>query len=86
MARCVECDKRRVIVLDGLCKECLAGFFAGATCSRCQLGLTPDGFCPNDRCPYHHGYQDEVVADDDWPSEEESHCIEKIRERTRSGS
>jgi hypothetical protein len=50
MARCVQCNKRRVLVLDDLCKECLAEFFAGATCSRCDIDLGPDGLCPNDRC------------------------------------
>jgi hypothetical protein len=56
------------------------GEFEGATCSRCQLPLdTQDGTCPNDRCPYHFGFQDEVVDDQGWPSEEEWEYIKKIR-------
>ncbi len=55
-------------------------------CSRCELDLTPDGLCPNDRCPYHFGYQDEVVTNDSWPSEEEWAYIERIKERGRGES
>ncbi len=89
MARCSHCDMRRKLDEDGLCKRCrteLAESFEGAMCSRCELDLTPDGLCPNDRCAYHHGYQDEVVADGSWPSEEERAYIEQIRERGRRGS
>jgi hypothetical protein len=38
------------------------------------------GTCPNDRCPFHFGFQDEVI-DDDYPSEEELGYIEEIRAR-----
>ena len=88
MARCSRCDMRRKVDEDGLCKRCrtdLAESFEGAMCSRGERDLT-DGLCPNDRCPFHFGYQDEVVTNDSWPSEEERAYIEQIRERGRLGS
>ena len=58
------------------------GEYEGATCHRCELPLDPEeGNCPNDRCPFHFGFQDEVVDDDDYPSEEELKYIEEIRSR-----
>ena len=83
MARCVECDRRRAIVLDGMCRECVARFFAGATCSRCEIGLGSDGLCPNDRCPFADTYQDE--SDGDWepPDDEERDHIERVVKRRR---
>ena len=36
--------------------------FEGAQCCRCDLDLDPrTGMCPNDRCPFHGRYQDEIV-------------------------
>lgn len=78
MAKCEECGKRRVIGSDGLCNECRAEFFRGAMCSRCEIGLTDDGFCPNDRCPFHMSYQDEFVPDNEIPSDEERAYIKKV--------
>jgi hypothetical protein len=61
-----------------------AGDFEGALCGRCELPLDPHaGTCPNDHCPYHWGYQDEIVTNDQWPSEEEWRYIEQLRERMR---
>ncbi len=58
------------------------GEFEGATCGRCELDLDPeDGTCPNDRCPFHFGLQDEVIDDEGHPSEEELRYIEEIRAR-----
>lgn len=57
--------------------------FEGAQCSRCDLDLDPrSGFCPNDRCPFHCRYQDEIVR---WlpPDEDEEVYIEQVRERIR---
>lgn len=57
--------------------------FEGAQCSRCDLDLDPrTGFCPNDRCPFHSRYQDEIV---NWspPGEDEERYIEQVRERIR---
>ncbi len=60
------------------------GEFEGATCHRCELPLDPEeGTCPNDRCPFHFGFQDEIV-DDDYPSEEELIYIEQVRLRLES--
>jgi hypothetical protein len=53
--------------------------FEGAQCSRCDLDLDPrSGYCPNDRCPFHCRYQDEIVR---WttPSENEEEQIARIR-------
>ena len=61
------------------------GEFEGATCHRCELPLDEEGgTCPNDRCPFHFGFQDEVIDDDDDPSEEELGYIEEIRARLES--
>ena len=60
------------------------GEFEGATCHRCGLPLDEEeGTCPNDRCPFHFGFQDEVI-DDDYPSEEELIYIEQVRLRLES--
>lgn len=60
------------------------GEFEGALCGRCGLDLDPHtGKCPNDRCPFHHRYQDEIVPDSEWPSEEEWEYIRKLRERLK---
>jgi hypothetical protein len=59
------------------------GEFDAAICGRCELPLEDDGTCPNARCPYHDGFQDEVVTNDLWPSEEERRYIEQIRERLK---
>jgi hypothetical protein len=59
--------------------------YEGAQCSRCDLDLDPrTGFCPNDRCPFHSRYQDEIVR---WspPGEAEEVYIEAIRERLGYG-
>ena len=56
-----------------------------ATCSRCELPLDPaEGTCPNDRCPFHFGLQDEVIDDEGHPSEEEWRYIAEIRARLDS--
>jgi hypothetical protein len=81
VARCEQCRKRRVLDDGGLCRECRAEYFTGALCCRCELPLDPDGTCPNDRCPYYWGYQDEVVTNDRWPSEEEWRHIKRLRKR-----
>ena len=83
MARCAQCDRRRVLVHDDLCKECLAEFFAGATCSRCDIDLGPDGLCPNDRCPFADTYQDESDGDWELPDDEERAHIERALKRRR---
>jgi len=58
--------------------------FDGATCHRCELPLDPEeGTCPNDRCLFHFGFQDEVIVED-YPSEEELRSIEEIRARLES--
>lgn len=59
--------------------------FEGAQCSRCDLDLDPrSGMCPNDRCPFHGRYQDEIVR---WspPGEDEEGHIEAVRARLRCG-
>ena len=54
--------------------------------ARCGLDLDlHTGRCPNDRCPFHRGYQDEIVPDSEWPSEEEWQYIRQIRERLKRG-
>jgi hypothetical protein len=78
MARCDECGKRRVVDDDGLCKECRADFFRGAMCCRCEIGLTDEGYCPNDRCMFHTRYQDETPPDFEIPSAEERRYIRKV--------
>ena len=61
------------------------GDFKGATCSRCELPLDPnEGTCPNNRCPFHFGLQDEVIDDEVYPSEDEREHIEAIRIRLDS--
>jgi hypothetical protein len=53
--------------------------YEGAQCCRCDLDLDPrSGRCPNDRCPFHVHYQDEIVP---WspPGEDEQHYIERFR-------
>ncbi len=58
------------------------GEFEGATCSRCELPLdAKEGTCPNDRCPFHFVFQDEVVSGDQVPSEEEWKHIEQLHAR-----
>jgi len=61
------------------------GEFAAATCHRCELPLDEEaGTCPNDRCPFHFGFQEEV-NDDDHPSEEGLQHIEELRVRMDAG-
>jgi hypothetical protein len=83
MARCEECGKRRVIVSDGLCKQCLGAFYAGAQCSRCDLDLDSEGYCPNDRCPFRNTHQDESNGDWEPPDDEEQNYIERVVKRRR---
>jgi hypothetical protein len=59
--------------------------YEGAQCCRCDLDLDRrTGMCPNDRCPFHVRYQDEIVA---WspPDEDEEAYIEQIRARLLDG-
>ncbi len=59
--------------------------FEGAQCCRCDLDLDPrTGLCPNDRCPFHGRYQDEIVR---WspPGEEEDRHIRLFRKFPRMG-
>ena len=61
------------------------GEFEGATCHRCELPLDPkEGTCPNDRCAFHFGTQDEVIDDEGQPSKEELMYINEIRSRLDS--
>ena len=81
MPKCSRCDMRRKLDQDGLCREChsqVAEFFEGAMCCRCEIDLTYDGFCPNDRCPFNGTYQDE--SDEDWkaPNKKERRYIETV--------
>jgi hypothetical protein len=78
---CSRCDLKGKVDRDGLFEEChaeVAETFRGASCCRCGLGLTYDGFCPNDRCPFSDTYQDE--SDGDWglPDEKERRYIETV--------
>ena len=59
--------------------------YEGAQCCRCDLDLdTRSGHCPNDRCPFHCRFQDEIVR---WspPDEAEEKRIEAIRRRLNCG-
>lgn len=81
MTRCSRCDRRRKLDTDGLCRACraeLAETFAGAMCARCEIDLTDDGYCPNDRCPFYDTLQDE--SDGDWgpPDDEERRHIDAL--------
>lgn len=79
--RCPECENRRVLGPDGICKACSAEYYGGASCSRCDLDLDAWGYCPNDRCPFSDAHQDEGGADDEPISDEEQAHIEKILRR-----
>lgn len=60
--------------------------YEGAQCSRCDLDLDPlTGMCPNDRCPFHRRFQDEIVR---WspPDEDEEIHIGRVRARLRGES
>jgi hypothetical protein len=78
MARCGVCGKRRVVDEEGLCKECRGEYFRGATCCRCEISLTEDGYCPNDRCHFFTRHQDESPPDFDLPDEEEWQYIKEV--------
>jgi hypothetical protein len=81
MAKCSNCERRRKLDQDGLCKECRAEItaqFEGAMCSRCDINLTFDGYCPNDRCPFSNTYQDESDGDWELPDKKERHYIETV--------
>lgn len=55
--------------------------YEGAQCCRCDLDLDPwSGYCPNDRCPFHSRFQDEIVR---WSPlrQEEEEFIAQIRSR-----
>ena len=59
--------------------------YEGAQCCRCDLDLGPrTGMCPNDRCPFHWRYQDEIVS---WspPDENEEVYIEAVRAKLLYG-
>ena len=59
--------------------------YEGAQCCRCDLDLDPrTGFCPNDRCPFHLRYQDEIVRSSP-PDEDEEVYIEQVRAGLRYG-
>ncbi|QDV37545.1 hypothetical protein [Tautonia plasticadhaerens] len=83
--RCPDCDKRRVLGPDGICRQCSAEFYRGATCSRCDLDLDDWGYCPNDRCPFFARHQDEGGADDEPVTPEEREHIERFVQRRRTG-
>jgi predicted amidophosphoribosyltransferase len=78
---CSRCDLKGKVDGDGMCEECreeITESFRGAMCSRCDIDLTYDGFCPNDRCPFNGCYQDE--SDGDWkaPNKKERRYIETV--------
>jgi hypothetical protein len=61
---------------DDLDEELL---YEGAQCGRCDLDLDPrTGMCPNDRCPFHVRYQDEIVRFEP-PDEDEERHIDQVR-------
>jgi hypothetical protein len=81
MPKCSRCHMRRKLGQEGLCKECreeLTEYFQGAMCSRCDIDLTFDGFCPNDRCPFNERYQDEGPPDVQPVSPKEREYIERV--------
>jgi hypothetical protein len=81
MPRCVRCDRRRKLDQDGYCKACrteLSDFFAGASCARCDLDLSFDGYCPNDHCPFADTYQDELTGNWLPPDDDERLYIETV--------
>jgi hypothetical protein len=81
MPRCVRCERRRKLDQDGYCKACRTErsvFFAGASCARCDLVLSFDGYCPNDRCPFADTYQDELTESWLSPDDDERFYIEIV--------
>jgi hypothetical protein len=49
----------------------------GGQCTRCGLSLD-DGYCPNDRCPFAHDYQDELAGIWKYPSRAEEKYINNL--------
>jgi hypothetical protein len=62
-------------------EEDLMGY-EGGKCTRCGLTLD-EGYCPNDRCPFSHTYQDEMVEDWTYPEEDERADIAALRGRAQ---
>ncbi len=83
--RCPNCEKRRVLGSERICKACSAEYYDGALCSRCDLDLDSWGYCVNDRCPFYCSYQDEAGSIVEPVSDEEWKYITKIAHR-RHGS
>ena len=52
--------------------------YEGGNCTRCGLALD-EGYCPNDRCPFSHTYQDEMVEDWAYPGKAEKAYIKTLR-------
>ncbi|WP_152054391.1 hypothetical protein [Tautonia marina] len=79
--KCPNCEKRRVLGSDGICKACSAEYYDGAMCSRCDLDLDDWGYCINDRCPFNDRHQDEGRGRIEPVSTEEQAQIERILRR-----
>jgi hypothetical protein len=54
----------------------------GGNCTRCGLALD-EGYCPNDRCPFSHCYQDEMIEDWKYPGRAEKAYIKKLQEDSK---
>jgi hypothetical protein len=50
----------------------------GGSCTRCGMDLD-EGYCPNDRCPFSHCYQDEMIEDWKYPGRAEKAYIKKLQ-------
>jgi hypothetical protein len=72
-----EAQARSGRLLQGVSTE-LSDFFAGASCARCDLDLSFDGYCPNDRCPFADTYQDELTNSWVPPDDDERLYIETV--------
>jgi hypothetical protein len=54
----------------------------GGSCTRCGMYLD-EGYCPNDRCPFSHCYQDEMIEDWKYPGRAEKAYIKKLQEDSK---
>jgi hypothetical protein len=54
----------------------------GGECTRCGLYLD-EGYCPNDRCPFSHCYQDEITVTWKYPGRAEKAYIKKLQGRPK---
>lgn len=86
--KCSNCKFDETLGADGLCDDCreavkrdTEGMFDGALCARCDISLDSEGYCPNEKCPFHSTYQDELTESWKPPGAAERAYIRQIERK-----